>query len=206
MTYNEKLDLIVKALQEAVEISGEDSHAKLYIDDTYGLNVLPLNQIYEILQKLISDDQLFVIREKPYKLRITRDQYEEIRAASETKQDEIKEKKEKLDQADKEYYITTAHLVELGSRSSDIFSRSKPHEKRALLNFVLSNRTLDNKKVRYTVKFPFSEVLKHAPSSNWLPLLNAFRNKKVELNIHLNELKNYAFLSIKSNISLNRTS
>ncbi len=39
--------------------------------------------------------------------------------------------------AEKEYYMTTAYLIELGSRSSDIFSRSKLHEKRALLNFVL---------------------------------------------------------------------
>lgn len=73
-----------------------------------------------------------------------------------------------LDKAEKEYYMTTAYLVELGSRSSDIFSRSKPHEKRALLNFVLSNRELDGEKVLYKAKFPFDMVLKYVPSSNWL--------------------------------------
>lgn len=65
--------------------------------------------------------------------------------------------------------MTTSHLVDLGSRSTVIFSRSKLHEKRALLNFVLQNRTLDGEKVRYEVKFPFNVVLKYAPSSNWLP-------------------------------------
>lgn len=104
---------------------------------------------------------------------ITRDRYEEIRKESEDKQTEIKEKIADLDEAEKEYYMTTAHLVDLGSRSAVIFSRSKPHEKRALLNFVLQNRTLDGEKVRYEVKFPFNVVLKYAPSSNWLPRVDS---------------------------------
>jgi len=69
--------------------------------------------------------------------------------------------------------MTTSHLLEIDSRSSDIFSRSKPHEKRALLNFVLQNRTLDGEKVRYTAKFPFNVVLKYAPRSEWLPGLDS---------------------------------
>lgn len=92
---------------------------------------------------------------------ITRDSYEEIRKESEDKQDELMEKLASLNTAEKEYYLTTSRLIELGSRSAEIFRRSKPMEKRALLNFVLSNATLSNDKVLYTAKFPFSEVLKY---------------------------------------------
>lgn len=105
---------------------------------------------------------------------ITKDRYEEIRQKSEEEQESILRKIRSLEKAEKEYYLTTACLVEIASRTSDIFSRSKPMEKRALLNFVLSNRTLDGKKVRYEVKYPFSEVLKYAPSSNWLAPWNDF--------------------------------
>jgi site-specific DNA recombinase len=100
---------------------------------------------------------------------ITRDKYEKIRKGSEEKQKELEKKIADLNEAEREYYMTVSFLVELGSRSSDIFSRSKPHEKRALLNFVLSNRELDGEKVLYKAKFPFNTVLKYAPSSNWLP-------------------------------------
>ncbi len=65
--------------------------------------------------------------------------------------------------------MTTARLVELGSRSAEIFARSKPMEKRALINFVLQNATMEDKILRYEAKFPFNMVLKYAPSSEWLP-------------------------------------
>ncbi len=100
---------------------------------------------------------------------ITKDRYEEIRQESEQHQSDLREKITNLDEAEKEYYLTTSRLVELGSRTADMYSRSKPHEKRALINFVLSNRELDGEKLLYTAKFPFNVVLKYAPRSNWLP-------------------------------------
>jgi len=101
--------------------------------------------------------------------RITKDQYEDIRKKSQSEIDKIKVKVDQLDYAEKEYYMTTARLVELGSRSADIFTRSKPMEKRALINFVLQNATIEGDKLRYEAKFPFNMVLKYAPSSSWLP-------------------------------------
>jgi hypothetical protein len=102
--------------------------------------------------------------------------------------------------------MTVSFLVEIGSRSADIFSRSKPHEKRALLNFVLSNRELDGEKVLYKAKFPFNMVLKYAPSSNWLPLLDSLQNgyKKNLLNITGAEtsLFNKKFIGILNNQSI----
>ncbi|MDH5533324.1 MAG: recombinase family protein [Candidatus Pacebacteria bacterium] len=99
---------------------------------------------------------------------ITMEHFLEIKKKNEDKIHDLREQIAKLELANKEYYMTTSHLVEIGSRSADIFSRSKPLEKRALLNLVLSNVTLDDEILRYTVKFPFNLVLKYAPSSNWL--------------------------------------
>ena len=101
--------------------------------------------------------------------RITKDSYEEIRKESEDKQNELMGKLGSLNTAEKEYYMTTARLVDIGSRSYIIFSRSKPLEKRALLNFVLSNVILSSEKVLYTAKYPFSEVLKYGHSPTLLP-------------------------------------
>lgn len=119
---------------------------------------------------------------------ITIEKYEEIRKKAEDKEVELKQKIANLEQANREYYLTTSRLVEIGSRSADIFSRSKPHEKRALLNLVVQNVTLDGEKVRYKAKFPFSMVLKYAPSSNWLPLADDLRTKKIDLSFGINIL------------------
>lgn len=107
--------------------------------------------------------------------RITKDTYEEIRQKNESEQVSIKERIDNLDRADREYYMTTARLVEIGSRSFDIFSRSKPMEKRAIINFVLSNVAIDDEKLRYEAKYPFNEVLKYAPHSTWLEKWSQFR-------------------------------
>lgn len=106
---------------------------------------------------------------------ITMEKFTEIQKKAEAKEAELKEKITNIEKANREYYLTTSRLVEIGSRSADIFSRSKPHEKRALLNLVLQNAILEGEKVRYTVKFPFSIVLKYAPRSKWLPLWDFIR-------------------------------
>ena len=49
-------------------------------------------------------------------------------------------------------------------------------EKRALINFVLSNATIEGKKLRYKAKFTFDMVLKYAPRSEWLPVHELIRN------------------------------
>jgi len=51
-------------------------------------------------------------------------------------------------------------------------------EKRALINFVLQNATIEGEILRYKEKFPFYMVLKYAPSSAWLPRWDVTRTKK----------------------------
>lgn len=106
---------------------------------------------------------------------ITKEQFEEIRQKAQNQIDKLKIKIDQLDYAEKEYYLTTARLVELGSRSAEIFRRSKAEEKRALINFVLSNATIEGKKLRYKAKFPFDMVLEYAPRSAWLRAIDAIR-------------------------------
>jgi len=94
--------------------------------------------------------------------------YDEINNDTEKNIASLQEELSKLNHAENEYYLTTARLVELGSRSAEIFLRSKPLEKRQLINLVLSNGTIDGKKLRYEVKFPFNLVLENAPSFDLL--------------------------------------
>lgn len=101
--------------------------------------------------------------------RITVNLYDEINSDAEKNISSLQEELSKLNHAENEYYLTTARLVELGARTAEIFLRSKPLEKRQLINLVLSNGTIEGKKLRYTVKFPFNLVLENAPSFDLLP-------------------------------------
>ena len=150
----DKLKTIVQALKEAHEHKNQFYKTKI---DHYKKEIAR----YEKRRSNAYDDRI--------EDRITWDQYEKIRKESDLNMARIEDEISKLNYAEKEYYLTTARLVELGSRTAEIFLRSKPMEKRQLFNFVLSNATIDERKLRYTVKFPFNLVLKYAPSSSWLP-------------------------------------
>ena len=154
----EKLELITQSLKSSHENKNQFYKTK---DKHYTKEIKRYQKRRELAYSDRIDD------------RITWEHYEEIRKESDSNIATLEEEISKLNHAEKEYYLTTARLVELGSRTSEIFLRSKPIEKRQLINFVLSNGTIDDRKLRYTVKFPFNLVLKHAPSSSWLPGLDS---------------------------------
>ena len=75
---------------------------------------------------------------------------------------------ETLEQANKEYYITTIYLLNLASRAGDLFERSNVEEKRDLLKFILWNCTLDGETLHYDLKKPLSTIFDLADRSRWL--------------------------------------
>ncbi len=120
---------------------------------------------------------------------ITEERYLDFEQSSNEDKKTIEKQIKKLERLQRDYYLTTAHLVRLATRIADIFRGSIMEEKRAILNFVFSNLTVEGKKVRYIVKYPFSEVLKYAPCAAWLPLIDTLRNRATELEITMTDLK-----------------
>lgn len=57
----------------------------------------------------------------------------------------------------------------------EIFESSEIHEKRAILNFLLQNPTVSDRKLDFTLRKPFDTVLELAESPVWLPFLDKFR-------------------------------
>jgi len=70
---------------------------------------------------------------------ITRDVYDNLRKRFRKEQDEFKEKLARLERADEEYYITVSYLLELASRSYELFTGSEPDEKREIIQLTLLN-------------------------------------------------------------------
>ena len=71
--------------------------------------------------------------------------------------------------ADYDYQTTVAVVLSVARRAKTIFESSEPHEKRAFLNYLLQNPTVNAKKLEFTMHSPFNLVLELASSPIWLP-------------------------------------
>ncbi|MFA6520658.1 MAG: recombinase family protein [Candidatus Paceibacterota bacterium] len=70
--------------------------------------------------------------------------------------------------ADYDYQTTVATVVSVARRAKQIFEGSEPSEKRALLNYILQNPTVNEKKLCFSIASPFNLVLDLADSPIWL--------------------------------------
>lgn len=99
---------------------------------------------------------------------ITQDMYNRKRKEYRTKQEAIKNKMNSLQKADEEYYVTASYILSLANRAYDLFLSSEPMIKRQLLKLLLQNCEVENGSLRYTLNYPFSEILSCTKSHNWL--------------------------------------
>jgi len=61
--------------------------------------------------------------------------------------------------ADHEYHIHVSTVLNLCRRIKAIFEGSEVSEKRAIINFVLSNLTVSDRKLSFSIRKPFDTIL-----------------------------------------------
>ena len=76
---------------------------------------------------------------------------------------------------DENFYLTAFKVLDLASRTLEIFESSKVTEKRVLLNFLLQNPVLSGRNLLFKLKSPFDVIAQCAKTQDWLPLLDTFR-------------------------------
>jgi len=70
--------------------------------------------------------------------------------------------------ADYDYQTTVASVLSVARRAKDIFNSSETHEKRAFLNYLIQNPTVNEKTLGFTLRSPYNLVLELADRPNWL--------------------------------------
>ena len=71
--------------------------------------------------------------------------------------------------ADFDYQTTVATVISVARRAKTIFENSsEPARKRAFLNYILQNPTVNGKELCFSIASPFNLVLELADSPNWL--------------------------------------
>ena len=108
-------------------------------------------------------------------MRITIDFYDKKFKELMEKKQENEFKMKRLNNANKNYYITANTILSLAQRASEIFESSEIEEKRQLVNFVFQNLQLDGKRLLFKTKAPFEKVLEYQTTHNWGRLRDAFR-------------------------------
>lgn len=87
---------------------------------------------------------------------ITRDEYDKKCMQLKERQYELNAELSAHTKADESFNITVSTLLDLASRAYDLFESSKVAQKRALINFTLSNLRLNGATLEYEKKKPFS--------------------------------------------------
>lgn len=104
---------------------------------------------------------------------ITLERYESVVNKLKAKQSDLNAQMQDHNEADRQFLITSSYLFELANKAEELFVNSEVGQKRQLVNFVLSNLSLDGKKLVWKYKKPFDMMALCTKSSNWLPELDS---------------------------------
>lgn len=98
---------------------------------------------------------------------ITNDKYEELRAKWTKQKKKYEDRLERIKDADDEYYITSTMLLNLASRSYELFMGSEPEQKRQLIALTLQNLQIKDGKLVYDWVKPFDSIFNANESHTW---------------------------------------
>lgn len=99
---------------------------------------------------------------------ITKDDYDKKLQELKDRQYRLNIEIEEHTKADHEYHIHISTILNLARRIKSIFESSEPMEKRAILNYLLQNPTVYERKLDFTLVKPYNLILELSGCPNWL--------------------------------------
>lgn len=98
---------------------------------------------------------------------ITQDEFDNFRISWRQKQDEYKSRLNTVLNADEDYYVTASQLLQLASRSKELFLGSESEQKREIITLTLQNLRIKDGKLCYEWQKPFDVIFKHKDGNTW---------------------------------------
>ncbi|MBU4338797.1 recombinase zinc beta ribbon domain-containing protein [Patescibacteria group bacterium] len=92
---------------------------------------------------------------------ITSDMYDKKLKEYKEQQQELLEEMQRHSIADESYFVAVNQVISLSQRASEIFESSEPNEKRQLLNYLLQNCRLNEKRLLFEMKKPFNALVEY---------------------------------------------
>ncbi len=108
---------------------------------------------------------------------ITKDEYDKRRNQLVEEKYDIESKIAKHNDADEDFTITVEYILDIASRTYELFKSSGIDKKRRILNLVFPNFFLNGSKLEYTIRSPFNMLVNRASYPIKLPLVDGIRTK-----------------------------
>ena len=120
------------------------------------------NRLDEEIDQLFIDRQQFVSQHE---------RFERLLRNLEQRQKDIQSELEDHSNGDKAFVIGASYILEVCSRAVDLFDAETTtiEQKRYLISFVLSNLTLDGKKLQFKLLAPFDVIAECSKMQDWYP-------------------------------------
>lgn len=119
--------------------------------------------------------------------RITQTFHDEIATELEKKQQEYNERLKLLTNDNKQFQVTASYLLDLAQRADQLFKESDEGLRQKLLEYVLSNIELNDKKLSYILNEPFRTIAEAkkkslvAHNSNiWCTIVDALQTSAID--------------------------
>lgn len=120
------------------------------------------DELDEELEELFKDRKQFKSRH---------DVFERMVKKIEKRQEQLLDDLQDHSAGDKSFIIGASYLMDVCSRAVELFDAdsTKVEQKRYLIDFVLSNTTLDSENLNLTLKKPFEAVITLSKNDKWYP-------------------------------------
>lgn len=138
------------------ELKNKHDDQQLY----YAQSIESVRNEYDAIDKKL--EQWF---DKLVDERISPEQHDKIVDTLTSRQEQLNDKLDVLTKGNKDFLITASYLLDLASRAEELFKLADEGQRSKLLGFLLSNLELNDKKLSFTVNYPFNRVIEEKEKS-----------------------------------------
>ncbi|HET9722077.1 MAG TPA: hypothetical protein VFP32_03575, partial [Candidatus Saccharimonadales bacterium] len=120
----------------------------------YSASIKELRREYDVI-----DNKLGMWWERLVDDRIEPEKYDIIVQTLTKRQEAVNDKLDILTKGNKDFLLTCSYLLDLANRAEELFKNGNEAQRSKLLSFLLSNSTLNDKKLTIAVNYPYSELI-----------------------------------------------
>jgi len=91
--------------------------------------------------------------------RIAPDKYDEVVKTLTKRQEQLNDKLDILTKGNKDVLLTCSYLLDLANRAEELFKHATDSGRSKLIGFLLSNLQLNDKKLTFSVNYPYCELI-----------------------------------------------
>lgn len=91
--------------------------------------------------------------------KVSSERYDEIVQTLTNRKEQLNDKLDTLTKGNKEFLVTASYLLDLVNRADELFKLANEGQRSKLIGFLVSNLQLNDKKLSFTVNYPFNKVI-----------------------------------------------